>query len=315
MTTVTILDTSICTKNLGDNIIMDAVSNILEDIFDGSRFVHIPTHEVISKRSYELMKTSEFKIIGGSNLLASNMNVRKQWKVGLWDSLFVEDIILLGVGWWQYQKQANLYSKILYRRLFSRKYFHSVRDSYSEQQLKSIGINNVINTSCPTVWSLTEKHCSEIPSEKSDSVLVTFTQYNQNEQFDSQVVDLLKIKYDKIYFWIQQSKDYPYMQKICGNTAVYLKPTLKALDEFLSNHDVDYVGTRLHCGIRALQHKKRALILAVDNRATEIAKDTNIPVVKREDIEAIKNWIDKPYEAKIKIPQENISKWKSQFVK
>ena len=74
------------------------------------------------------------------------------------------------------------------------------------------------------------------------------------------------------------------------------------------------MGTRLHAGVRALQHKKRTLILSVDNRANEIAKDTNLPVISRDNLAAIASWINSKYETKIKIPVDNINQWKNQFL-
>jgi hypothetical protein len=44
-------------------------------------------------------------------------------------------------------------------------------------------------------------------------------------------------------------------------------------------YDVDFVGARLHGGIRALQRGRRTLTIALDNRAREIAGDTGMPVV------------------------------------
>lgn len=313
MRTVSILDTSICSSNLGDRIIMDSVQKILDYLLDDALFIHLPTHDVISKESYRSMKKSDLILVGGTNLLSSNMNSYNQWKVSLWDSLFVKNIILMGVGWWQYQKKPNLYTSLLYNRLLSQNYLHSVRDGYTEKQLKSIGITNVINTACPTMWNLTEEHCSKIPTEKSDSVLVTFTEYNQKQKSDTDLIDLLSKEYKDIYYWTQQPKDYEYMKEICGDRAIYLKPNLKALDEILSSRKVDYVGTRLHAGVRALQHQRRTLILSVDNRATEIAKDTNLPVIERDDINAIASQINSADQTNIKIPVENIKRWKSQF--
>ena len=102
------------------------------------------------------------------------------------------------------------------------------------------------------------------------------------------------------------------MYSIYGNKAIYVKPSLQALDEILTI-DIDYLGTRLHAGIRALQNKKRTLILAVDNRAIEISKDTNLPVVPRNDWESITSWIESDYTTQIILPWSNIDKWKSQF--
>ncbi len=312
MSIVTILNPSICSPNLGDQIIIDSVQKILEDIFVEALFIHIQTQDIISKNSYKFIRQSQFSFVGGTNLLSSNMNFYNQWKVNGWDSLFMKEIILMGVGWWQYQKQPNLYTKLLLTNVLNKKKLHSVRDSYTEKQLKSIGISNVVNTSCPTMWGLTEEHCAKIPEKKSDAVLVTFTEYNQNSKYDSQLLNLLTKKYNKIYFWTQQPKDYEYMYNLAGDKVTYVSPNVKALDVVL-NSEIDYVGTRLHAGIRALQHQKRSLILSVDNRALEIAKDTHLPVLIRDDLEAIAKWIDSNYKAKIKLPLSQITEWKNQF--
>jgi polysaccharide pyruvyl transferase WcaK-like protein len=313
MKIITILDTSICSTNLGDQIIMDSIRVHLSNLCKDRLFVQVPTHDWISKESHLLMQQSEKIIIGGTNLLSSNMNSYKQWKIGFWDSLFVNNIMLMGVGWWQYQQKPNYYTKLLYNRLLSDRHLHSVRDSYTEQQLRSIGFSNVINTACPTMWDLTPEHCATIPKEKSNSVLVTFTEYNQKKEDDAKVIDLLTKEYEHIFFWTQQPKDYEYMQGICGERATYIQPSLKALDKILCEGDMDYIGTRLHAGIRALQHKKRTLILAVDNRAAEIAKDTNLPVIQRDDINGIEKWIYSKSETHVKLPDANIKEWKSQF--
>jgi polysaccharide pyruvyl transferase WcaK-like protein len=313
MKVISVFDTSVCSSNLGDQIIMDSVKDVLTSLFSNALFIHLQTHDVISKNSYAYLNESDLIFVGGTNLLSSNMNSYNQWKISLWDSLFVKKIILLGVGWWQYQNKPNLYTKLLYKRLFNKTYIHSVRDNYTEKQLKSIGITNVVNTSCLTMWKLTKEHCLGIPKEKSKSVLVTFTEYNQNLEADSKLVNLLKSRYKYIYFWTQQPKDYEYMQAICGNQAIYITPSVKALDKTLSSYDIDYVGTRLHAGVRALQHKRRSLILSVDNRAAEIAKDTNLPVLRRDHLESIACWIDSSYETMIKLPERNINQWIDQF--
>lgn len=314
MKVISVFDTSVCSSNLGDQIIMDSVNQVLEQLFYNSLFIYIQTHDIISHSSYVNLNKSELVFVGGTNLLSSNMNKYNQWKVSLWDTFFIKGVVLIGVGWWQYQKKPNLYTEIIYRRLLNRQYLHSVRDSYTEKQLKSIGISNTINTSCPTMWGLTKEHCNCIPKQKSDSVLVTFTEYNQNLKFDVNLVDLLKRKYKTLYFWTQQPNDFEYMKSICGDFAVYLKPSLKELDNFLSSFEVDYIGTRLHAGIRALQYKRRSLVLTVDNRAVEISKDTNLPTLERENMQGIESWIDSRYETMIKLPEKNINRWRSQFL-
>ena len=67
----------------------------------------------------------------------------------------------------------------LLKILLSKTYLHSVRDEYTKDMLERIGIKNVINTGCPTMWSLTEEHCKQIPIKKSNSVVFTITDYNK----------------------------------------------------------------------------------------------------------------------------------------
>ena len=318
MKKIAILDTSICSTNLGDQIIMSAVESHLNEVFKDDFFIKIPTHDSIGKNSHRELESSNYKIVGGTNLLCSNINSYRQWRLNPYDALVVKNLTLMGVGWWQYQSPPNLYSKLLYKKILSSQLLHSVRDNYAKSQLESIGIRNVINTACPTMWSLTDDHCSNIPIEKSDSVLMTFTNYKKDKSSDAQLLLLLKQNYKQIYFWIQHPKDYEYVKELCEQSldnAVqvdFIAPSLNALDKALSE-DVDYIGTRLHAGVRALQKKKRSLILAVDNRAIEISKDTHLPVIPRNDFSSLKDWIVSNNDLKLNLPWETIEKWKKQF--
>lgn len=316
MKKITVLDTSICTENMGDKIIMDSAKEEIINIFQDAFYVHIPTHDIISKPSYRHAMSSDYRLVCGTNLLSSNMNKYNQWKINIKDSFYINDVILLGVGWWQYQTKPNLYTKTLLKRVLSKDKMHSVRDSYTEKMLKSIGIENVINTSCPTMWKLTPEHCSEIPTQKAKKVVVTLTDYNKNEIIDSQMMQTIFNNYETVYFWIQAWDDYDYINKIVKHQKVeFVSPTLKALDSILSSdEEVDYIGTRLHAGIRALKHKRRSIIIGIDNRATEKAKDFNLTVLDREKIDQLEKLIQTPFETQIKIPVENIAKWKSQFI-
>ena len=238
----------------------------------------------------------------------------KQWHIGYQDIKFLRNAIIVGAGWWQYNNEPNLYTKILYRNIFNKDYIHSVRDDYSVQMLNKVGIHNVINTGCATMWDLTPEHCSQITAKKSDSVVFTLTDYKKDASRDKQLIDILSQNYSKIYFWPQGVGDFDYYHSLDhSGDIVIIPPNLKAYNEILDNEDIDYVGTRLHGGIRALQKKRRTIIIAIDNRAKEKQKDFNLVCVDRNDIDALKSLIVGEWKTNIQIPLDNIALWKAQF--
>jgi polysaccharide pyruvyl transferase WcaK-like protein len=95
-----------------------------------------------------------------------------------------------------------------------------------------------------------------------------------------------------------------------------LGPTLAAYDAVLQAGPVDFVGNRLHGGIRALQKGRRALILSLDNRAAEIARDTCLPVISLENgLTALDDWLRRPDPIEIVLPKPAIAAWREQFMR
>jgi hypothetical protein len=313
---VLVFDTSIATKNLGDIIICDAVYDHLKEIFDDSHFMNTATHDYVGRETYKLNRKCNQSFVAGSNLLSSNMNSYNQWKINIIDGIFLRNITLVGVGWWQYQNKPNIYTKYLLKTILSNEIIHSVRDDYTAKQLRSIGIDNVINTGCPTTWKLTESHCLNIKSTKSDRVVFTLTDYNKDTVSDRFFVDQLINNYESVHFWPQGEGDLNYLRQLIDiKNIVILSPSVSAFNEVLANGDIDYIGTRLHAGIRALQFGRRSLILAVDNRAIEMQKDINLPVALRKSHQEVVSFITDKFETLIRIKSEEIIKWKGQFNK
>lgn len=78
--------------------------------------------------------------------------------------------------------------------------------------------------------------------------------------------------------------------------------------------NVDYVGTRLHAGIHAMNYRIRSIIIAIDNRAIEMARDFQLPIIDRVNIETdLRKMIQSDFMTKVKIPVDNINLWKAQF--
>jgi SAM-dependent methyltransferase len=218
----------------------------------------------------------------------------------------------MGVGWWQYQGAISAYTQQILRHCLHPSLYHSVRDSYTKEKLSSIGINNVLMTGCPTLWSLTEDHCRRIRRGKSENVLLTFTNYSQDKS-DLELFNIVQSKYKNIYVWVQGPEDLDYAKQFSDKIHI-LPPRLDSLDELLaSDIELDYIGTRCHAGIRAMQHLRRTIIIGVDNRAIEMQKDFNLPVLARANLSALPKAIDCEFETRLNLPFDTIGRWCRQF--
>lgn len=314
MKKILMLNPSISSYNMGDHIIAEGAQKQLQNLIKDSFVVDVSTHLPIS-RYLKATKNFDHKFVCGSNLIRGKMNRRfRQWDIMWHTTKFIQPVVLLGVGWWQYGDEPNFYTKSLYKRVLSEDYIHSVRDSYTENMFKKMGIMNVINTSCPTMWDLTPEHCKKIPTHKSDEVVFTITDYRKDHKADKKMIDTLLKNYEKVSFWVQGMNDYEYFMELDveHSKVKILNPSLENFNQAL-HKKVDYVGTRLHAGIRALQLECRSIIVTVDNRAKEKEKDYNIKTIDRNDIESLEDMINSSFETEIKIPLDNIEKWKSQF--
>jgi polysaccharide pyruvyl transferase WcaK-like protein len=192
---------------------------------------------------------------------------------------------------------------------------HSVRDQYTLSKLQQAGFKNVINTGCPTTWALTPEFCLEIPTRKASEVVTTITDYRRDPQRDNEMLAILSRNYDHVYLWLQGRHDEEYLQTLnIPENLTTIPASLKAYEEALRKGGVDYVGTRLHAGIHALNFKIRSIILAVDNRATEMGRDVNLPVMQRDIIsEELEKKINSDFATQIRINQESIDRFKVQF--
>lgn len=315
---INLLDTSVSSLNLGDNIIVDSIKKELHTLFKNSFFTNVATHDSFGETGRELVADSEFSLLLGSNILSSKF---KLFGKDHWDlkprhySVLKNKVVLCGVGWRRHNIPTNQAQKWAYKRLFSKAHFHAVRDSPTAERLDAIGVPNVLNTACPTMWKLVPGFCKTITAEKSKEVVFTLTKHKSDVELDAMLVRRLKECYDKVYFWPQQIGDLEYLSELnTGLTGMELLPaTLEAFDHILEQPAIEYVGTRLHGGIRSLQHGRRTLIISVDYRAEHISQDTNLPVINRTEVSSLEVILSKSRPTEIRLPQGNIDKWKGQF--
>lgn len=314
---IILFEPSIGSNNIGDEIIVNGCKIALNLILQNAFAIEMATHTPLSLRYMHFLNKIDLKFVCGSNIVSGNLNAilhLRQWALSAMTVSCVEPCIFLGVGSQQYNQKINLYSRWAYRKMLRKDVIHSVRDNYTEKALKAIGIENVINTGCPTMWELSSEHCQSIPENKAEEVVVTFTDYKPNKTRDEYILQILRKNYKKVYFWVQGFGDMEYFQTLSGHNEVdTIQPSLKAYDEFLMTHNTDFVGTRLHGGIRAMQKGRRTIIIGVDNRAIELNKDFNIPVLSQENIGNLEPLVHSLFQTQINLPVDNIRKFLGQF--
>lgn len=312
---VIMFDPALASQNIGDEIISTSARKWLCPLFEDDFVMSVSTHQKMSFRYRRYLNESKLSFVLGSNLLKSKMLFGfRQWDVSVFDAFQINNAVLVGCGWHAYEKRIDAYSSFLYKKLLSNTYLHSVRDEYTKTKLKQIGIRNVINTGCSTMWGFTPEFCESIPREKASCVVVTITDYNRDPIRDEQMLALLLKNYESVFVWLQGNGDRSYAETLPSfRECSVVSSTLAAFDEILASKEIDYVGTRLHGGIRALQHGRRSLIIAIDNRAREKRKDFNIPVLERDEIENLEGWINGGQATDIHVPLAEINQFLDQF--
>ena len=322
MKNILLLDTSVSSQNKGDDIIMECVRKELEPLLVKSFEYTLPTH-VSPFHWYQVWRNSQrvrsyancdLKFVGGTNILAKNMLTHyPQWNINLFNCAPLAGSVLVGAGAGAGDKR-NWYTRKLYRKVLSHDFYHSCRDErtkiYVEQEL---GLK-AIHTGCVTMWMLTPDFCKQIPENKSDRVVFTLTA-GGNDERDQILIDTLRSCYKEIYFWPQGMYDYDYLQKYKNIEDLKILPaTKKAYDDFITQNDTDYVGTRLHGGVYAMRHKRRSIIIAIDERAREINKANNLICIEKNEIKSqLAMLINSGFPTKIDMDFDAINCWKAQF--
>lgn len=307
-------DPSLDSYNLGDSIISYYCRSILADYLDCNALMSVQTHQVCEKQQQKRLSHTKNKIVFGTNIISPQIEQYSIWSLPK-SLLGYRGAIAMGVGLGHHSESASSMSAFVYRHIFSSAGIHSVRDSNTEALFHQAGIHNVVNTGCPTLWKLTPEHCLSIPSTKAESVVATITDYDRNPEMDAAMLSILQEEYSHVYVWIQGADDLKYLETLIDLSSVeIIEYSVNAYTSILTSKRVDYVGTRLHGGIHALNCGVRSLVISIDNRAEEMSRDFALPVIPRESVpNTLRNWINGDQKTELQLPWDNIAYWKSQF--
>lgn len=321
MKNIILFDTSVGTTNKGDDIIMESAELGLQNITKGNFVVKIPTHitpfSILQTRTWwkaKWVENADLKFICGTNLFAKNlMYPTNDLNVNLLNCKPLKNSVFLGIGNSMLDKKTNWYTQYVYKSILSKEYIHGTRDDETTEMLKEYGFN-AVTTGCPTLWGLTPEFCHDIPKDKADEVVFTLTGSQRDCTKDQDMVDTLKRNYKKRYFYVQTIWDMDYFNSLQGLEDVEIvSPNIDQYSEFLNTHDVDYIGTRLHGGVYSMQHKKRAIIISIDNRARNINKVSNLNTLDRKNIDELETLIRSRIITDIRVDYSTLDRWLSQF--
>lgn len=326
MKKIILFNPAIGSTNLGDCIIINSILSEMDTAFNKNFLTQYSTktpllqdYQFASKHNGVVnnCKNADLKLLCGTNLIKTNlMRLTSDWNIDILSSKLYKNAVCIGCGLDGYSRSINNYTRSIYNQVFSKEIIHSTRDKRTKDFLESLGVK-AINTGCPTMWQLTENFCSSIPTRKAKQVLFTLTDYNKSPEFDREILKILLKNYEHIYAWPQGINDYNYffdLEMGKKDKITILSPNINVLKNTLKNNTIDYIGTRLHAGILAINYKKRSIIISIDNRTNDISVTWNINSVERNDIfDVLDQKINSIFKTEVNINLDAINGWKSQF--
>lgn len=265
-------------------------------------------------KAYALSDLANYKFVAGTNCLTDDLKKHPQWVINKFNKKLYKDCILVGVGRISDYEMPTNYSQKIYKDILSKNFKHSVRDEGTKMVLERMGLK-AINTGCPTLWGFTPEKCAKIPKKKAKNAIISVSGYNEqrNEEKDQQMIDIVNKNYDTVYAWIQTAVDEDYLMHFKGVKNIKCIYSLNKFKETILLDNVDYIGTRLHGGIFAMQNECRSIIISIDERARGFHQTNNIPILERDKMDELENLINSEFETKIKINQEEINEFIKQF--
>lgn len=306
---IVVFDPAVENVNAGDEIISSAVQG-LPHLHQGD-VERLTTHRLLRKSERDLVSQADLLVLSGTNAISSRMEKFGQWLIDPDLARRMRNkLMLLGVGWWQYQGPPNLYTRNLLNFILTDQVPHSTRDLYTHDRISALGKKSIM-TGCPTMWSL-PWDCQR-PLIGSGRAVITVTDYKRMDpDIDRRWISVVKERYSEVDIVGMGPGDKSHFEGLGIDGVTWKGQGTVDLEAALQ--DAEFIGTRLHAGVKALQNGRPTLILAVDNRAKEISKSTGLHVADRADTLAIHRSVTgETVPPALTMNQESIQLWKSQY--
>ena len=276
-----IADPSVGSINVGDEIIRQAALTELATMFPERRLLAVPTQTPLGPRGRRLLDGVGAALVTGTNILGLERWRTRSWRIGLGDLAAARGRYLsFGCGAFSYRATASRVSRRFLTHLLARGP-HAVRDENTAEFLRSIGFESVFTTGCPTLWRLDQTRMDDAWRRgPTREVVFAFNSNKQSERSLGRTLEVLDRVYERVHVWNQRPVDV-LPGSVTSERRRVIPPRLVELDRALEGRD--YVGARLHAGVRALSAGSRAMIIAVDNRAAEMGRTSALPVAEDDD--------------------------------
>ncbi|SHG89861.1 Polysaccharide pyruvyl transferase family protein WcaK [Cognatiyoonia sediminum] len=308
-----LIDTSIGSDNVGDEIIMSEIKSHLLPLISDAYVTTSAGHDGLGVYSRDLAGKADLVLLLGTNALRHQYRVGKKyiWYVDRKDISAIEGkVVLFGVGANRDFEKIERRQLAFLQRVLAPNFVHAVRDETGARIVEACGLKSV-NTSCPTLWAAPRVKVD--PAKRPGAVCFTLTKHKA-DPLDQQMLDQMLDLYEDVYFWPQQPRDLEYLRTLNNQGRVkVLPPNLSAYDAFLSSTEVDVVGTRLHGSIRGLHHGRRVLAIAIDNRARDIGAEVSLPTLPRSEMHKLAERLNGDLTCELSLPKEKIDLFLDQF--
>jgi hypothetical protein len=224
-----LIDTSIASDNVGDEIIVESARRHLEPFFEDAYITTSAGHDGLGPSSRALVQQADCALMLGTNALSACYQISKKfvWHIEEQDvNVLKNKVILLGVGANRKFETMESQQISLLKTILSDRHIHSVRDSLGARVVTECG-RKVVNTSCPTLWQWADRQ-PRTPARRAETVCFTLTKHKPHPA-DAAMVEILRRTYTHLWFWPQQPRDLGYLRELTPDPEIrVLPPNLKA---------------------------------------------------------------------------------------
>lgn len=270
---IVIADTSICSSNTGDQIIVSAAREAVRPLTDRYGLRSIPTHTGMGYRGRRILEESPVALLAGTNLLSAHVGPKQQWRTLPLRSRH-RRFVSFGCGFGSGEDRPTKGATSFLRATLDSGALHAARDRFSADLLQELGFR-AIYTGCPTMW-MVDREAPEAQPVPEDRCVVILNRTLRRPDLDRLVLRAATSSFAHVRFWCQAPFDRAYLTLLPAN-ATEIPPSLQALAAELRTHPgAQVLTTRLHAAIYSQWFGHRPHLIAVDIRSQRAAGDAGM---------------------------------------